>query len=125
MKIRRKAILFPVGKKSADIRNIGSNAGNGAKQEMVGVAALQIESETALGDLTQKELVTHLVFVEERSEFTRGNELEEKFEFGLVGRGNDGIGPLHQLVRRLAPESGKLTCGKFEFAAGVERDLPE
>ena len=73
------------------------------------MTALQIESEAALSKAPEIEGIIRLEDVEERSELTGGNVLDEKFEGTLIRRGNDGVGAFDAFAVAIDTEGGVLT----------------
>jgi len=81
----RRAALFPILKNRTDITDVGCNSRDGAKEHVISVTALKIESEAALGEAPEIEGIILLEDVEERSKLAGGNMLDEEFEGPLVG----------------------------------------
>ncbi len=56
----RRPALFPILKNRTDIADVGRNSSDGAKEQVIGVAAFQIESEAALGKTPEIEGIIRL-----------------------------------------------------------------
>ena len=92
---------------------------------MIGAAALGVEGETSLGDLSHQHFIADLQLVNVGSQFAVGDQFKEKFDFTLIGGRHDGIRALRTLLRALHPQGGVLAGSEFEFAVGLHADHPQ
>ena len=114
------AALFPILINRADIADIGSDAGDGGEEKMIFAAAAEVEGEAAFGEAAEEELGAFLQIVEDWRKFSFGDALEEKFEDGFIGRGDDGIGALERPFTVFDAESGVLAGEIGVRTAGID-----
>src|SRR5580692_8225944 len=125
VQVRRHIVLFPILVEGSDVRNVRSNTGHGAEQQMILVAALQVEGEAAFRNLAHTDFIACVQLIELGSQRAVGNELEKNLELRLVGGRDDRISALDQAIAVGHTQRSVLTRNKIELAAGIELDLPE
>src|SRR4029077_12852002 len=92
---------------------------------MILVPALQIQCESALGDLAQSDFAAYLHFVKLRRQLTLWDKLDEYFQLFFVGRRHDRVSPLDRLFVSPHSERGILPGDELEFPAWINPDFPE
>src|SRR5579883_2175551 len=113
MRTGQSAAAFPVAIKGANVGNERSDARDRGKQQMVRAATLHVEAEAALRYSAAQHRIAGLELVKVRSEFALRHKFDEKFEMGLVRRGDDGIGALDPLAVNIDAEGGVLPGIEF------------
>ena len=96
-----KFSFLPVFVQSADVTDEWGNSSNRADQKMICASAAGLQRKPSFGNFTHLNFVAHLQFVDERGQFSLGDELKEKFNFAFVGRRNNRVGSLVAFFRVL------------------------
>ena len=89
MALAALAQVFP------DDAEVGADAGNRRQHQVV--MHLFVQGKDALGPGAQGHSIAHLHPPHLGGQLALRHQLDENFQFPLIGRGNDGIGPFHPL----------------------------
>src|ERR1051326_9412599 len=84
-----------------------------------------IERKASFRHFAHEYFITLAKFVELRREFAVGNQLEEKLNFILVRRRDDGVRALGYLAWSFDAQGRILSGRKFEFPSVLNSDGPK
>src|SRR5437868_1416174 len=92
---------------------------------MIFAAALGIEREAALGQLSKCERVAGLKFVQQGRQLALGHMLKEKLHVRFVRGGNNRIGPFYMIAGNNYTKRGILAGTEFKFTARIDTYRPK
>ena len=92
---------------------------------MVGASTVGLQRKPPFGNLSHLNFVAHLQFVDERGQFTLGDELKEELNFAFVGGGNNRVRPLVAFFWVLHSQSRVLPGSEFEFSPRLNANHPK
>ena len=120
-----KFSFLPIFVQGANVADERRDASNRAHQQMVSASAAGLQCKPSFGNLSHLNFVAHLQFVDERGQFTLGDELKEEFNFTFVRGGNNRIGPLVAFFCVLHSQGRILPRSELELSLGLDANHPK